>query len=657
MRPSLYLTAEPVPGLRSIEDIRRSTQTGYGKVLWDRLLEAAEIDWKAAPYVPSSDSPAREAQHAKYNNADFTICHAVGQRVLRAALIHLLTGDKRMKEDALRQLETLFDETQWPFWCDNAHFQFTHSQFSDSPVDLRTGMLASSLSIAYDWLHPFLSSTERESIVSGIGRRAIKPYLQSIRDPEPPFWYTARHNWTTCIVGGLGIAGMALGNDHPDSQTLIDVADPIMEKCLQEYGPEGEFNESIGYSGAVRLLVDYYHVRRYQSQNQDNRLGVWPFPEAVTWAIYFAKPPGITVTFGDCHVNAPVQANHVAAIASATQNPVLQDFYLNYGELDERLGNDVYQILCYEDTLQPKNPQEILPLGKAYHAYGKCISNRTSWNSLSTECVVCSKAGREDNHAHNDIGQVCIDGYGEPLIIDLGTPPGGYPAIKYWESNALHKFYNYSTLGHNILTINGREAGTTVEESGNITHSVFDKEKGALWDLDLTKAYQGVHSVRRSLIHLFPGTIVVLDQAELIEEEPVCLRWHTVRNCQPDTSGRFSFQGEKAGLSAQVISLTDNPVTTQAHQHEYKHPYNENRLGELYFQRRENFIEAAVSAKRIRFLTLFQIIPPDEEISQWEGSANTWSIQSGGNQSIITLSENSLVASQPETKRQLEINL
>ncbi|MBL4576478.1 MAG: heparinase II/III family protein [Opitutaceae bacterium] len=650
MHPSLYLTAEPVQGLRSIEDVRRSIQSGYGKKLWNRQLEAAEVDLKAEPYVPSSLSPSREIQHAKHNNADFTICHTVGQRVLRAALIHLLTGDKRMKEDALRQLECVFDDKQWPLWCDNAHLQF-----GDPPVDLRTGMLASSLSVAYDWLHPFLSQAERDSIVSGISRRAIEPYLERIQSSEQPWWYTALHNWTTCIVGGLGIAGMALGDDHPDSQALIDAADPMMKKCLKEYGPEGEFNESIGYSGAIRLLIDYYHVRRYQSQNKDNRLGVWPFPEAIYWAIYFAKPPGTAVTFGDGHINSPVQANHAAAIASAAQDPVLQDFYLNYGELDERTGNDVYQILCYEDTLHPKSPQGILPLGKVFHAYGKCISNRTSWDPISTECFVSSKAGREDNHAHNDIGQVCIDGYGEPLVIDLGTPPSGYPDMKYYD--VIHKFYNYSTLGHNILTIDGREAGTTVDQSGEIVRSVFEEENGALWNLDLTKAYTGVRSVRRSLIHLFPGTIAVLDQAELIKEEPVCLRWHTAGKCEPDASGRFSFRGEKAGLSAQIISLTDQAATFTSDQHEYKYPYNENRLGELYEQRRENYIEATVTTKKIRFLTLFQVIPPDEEISQWEGAKNAWSITSGGNQSQVTLSDNSLVVSQPKTKRQLEINL
>jgi hypothetical protein len=652
MRPSLYLTAELVPGLRSLEDVRRSTQIGYGKKLWSRQLEAAEADLKAAPFVPSSDSPAREEQHARHNNADFTVCHAVGQRVLRAALIHLLTEDKRMKEDALRQLEVLFDDTQWPLWCDNAHLGF-----GSPPVDLRTGMLASSLSLAYDWLHPFLSPAERESIVSGISRRAIKPYLQRIQDPELPFWYTARHNWTTCIVGGLGIAGLALGDDHPDSQTLIDTANPIMEKCLQEYGPEGEFNESIGYSGAIRLLVDYYHALRYQSQNKDNRLGAWPFPEAVYWAHYFAKPPGKTVTFGDGHINSPVKADHVAAIASATQDPILQDFYLNYGELDQTLGNSVYQILCYEDTLKPQKPQGILPLGKAYQSYGKCISNRTSWDPITTECMVCSKAGREDNHAHNDIGQVCIDGYGEPLIIDLGTPPGGYPAMKYWEGGALHKFYNFSSLSHNILTINGRESGTTVDQSGEIVRSVFDEENGALWVLDLTKAHSGVPSLRRSLIHLFPGTIAVLDQAELTKEEPVSLRWHTASKCEPDASGKFSFRGEKAGLSALVISLTDQTPTYQASQHEYNPPYNENRLGEPYYQRRENYIETTVSGPIIRILTLLQVIPPDEELSPWESENNKWSFTSSGNQTVVTLSENSLVVCQPNTKRKLEIHL
>ena len=45
--------------------------------------------------------------------------------------------------------------------------------------------------------------------------------------------------------------------------------------------------------------------------------------------------------------------------------------------------------------------------------------------------------------------------------------------------------------------------------------------------MDLTAAYDGVKSARRTVVHLLPGIAVVLDEGELDESEEISLRWHT----------------------------------------------------------------------------------------------------------------------------------
>jgi hypothetical protein len=442
--------------------------------------------------------------------------------------------------------------------------------------------------------------------------------------PGKPFWLTSRHNWTTCIVGGLGIAGMALGNDHPDSDRLIEIAQPVMDDCLRVYGPEGEFNESVGYAGAIQLLVNYYAALRYHAGEDHNQIAAWPIPEACRWVMHFTNPPGHIVPFGDAHRRTAVTVQYFAAVAAATRDPILQWFFATYHSGEQQLRHDVRAFLFYDATLQPQPPESYLPLGRAYHGYGQCISSRTDWNPATTACVVTSKAGREVNHAHYDNGQVCIDGHGEPLIVDLGSCL--YPTEDFYDR--LHKFYNYSGFGHNIPMIGGRELRLASDTQGRIVDSAFDNESGAWWILDTTPAYQDARSIIRLVIHFFPGIVAVLDRIELDSPESVTLRWHTVDRCTPDADGCFLVAADRAKLASRVRLIEGDQVTFRRGHHVYKAPYDRNRLGELQIQKNESFIETTTSGQTVCLLSLFSVIGPDEKSSPWqEAKSDGWTIE------------------------------
>lgn len=616
MRPHIFLTAEKVGQLRSVEEARDATRSGIGQELWQGILSRTDADLNCDPITPWSEFPEREPIHARHGNADWTVCFAAGQRILRAALINLLTGDERYRDLALRQITSLFDPKDWPMWCDDAH---VHQ--GSPPVDLRTGMFCHDLALAYDWLHASLTPEERAFIIDGIDRRGIQPYLERL--PGKPFWLNGTHNWTTCIVGGLGIAGMALGEDHPDSQDLIDLSLPIMQECLGAYGPEGEFNESVGYAGAIQLLVTYYTALRYQTGDQDNPLGEAPFPEACRWVMRFTNPPGHYVPFGDALLRMPVGATYFAAVAAANRDPLLQWFFTTHYEGEQKLRHDCRAFLFYDDTLQSTPPGPELPLGRAYHAYGKCISSRTDWNPESTACVVTGKAGREFNHAHSDIGQVVIDGHGEPLIVDIGSCP--YPSPELWDQR--EKFYNFSAISHNIPLIAGRNLLNTPKAQGKIVEAHFDRETGAYWHLDNTDAYEGASSVTRTVIHFFPGIVAVFDRIELTQMEAVTLRWHTVDRSSPAPDGTFLVQGERAKIAGRIFRPDGGDFSVRRGEHSYQAPYDRNRLGELQVQKHESFIETQARGTEVRLLSLFAVFGPDETPSKWSlGEAGSASI-------------------------------
>ena len=214
---------------------------------------------------------------------------------------------------------------------------------------------------------------------------------------QDPWWVHDLHNWMTTIVGGLAIAGMALGDAHPKSQYLIEYAWPLMEEFLKIYGPEGENNESVAYANATVRPVSFYSAQRYASGGGTQRMEEAPFPQTGRWLMYFTLPPGRVAAFGDARTDAKPWVKHLAAIAAASRDGILQSFYLNHATPDA----DPVELLWYDASLEPVDPQDNIPLGRAYHGHGGCVSSRTSWDAESTACVIYGKASREENHEHN----------------------------------------------------------------------------------------------------------------------------------------------------------------------------------------------------------------------------------------------------------------
>lgn len=557
---------------------------------------------------------------AEQRNPDFVICEAAGQRVLRAALVHLIDGDPAFKQVAMDQMKSLFDDKDWPQWLDQAHHRFGY------PAGLRTGMLARDVGLAYDWLYSSMTPAEQQFVLEGLDRKAIQPYLASLK--MDPWWIHDMNNWLTTIVGGLGIAGMAIQGDHPDAQTLVDKAVPLMTAYLDIYGPEGEFSESVAYANATQRPANFFGALRYASGGGENRLAASPFQDTCLWTMYLTLPPGRIAAFGDGHADAKPWIKHVAAVAAATGDQILQWFYLQHATASA----DPLELLWFDASLEPQNPQGILPLGRAFPAHGGCISSRTDWHQPSTPCVVYGKFGREQNHEHNDIGQLCIDGYGERLIIDPGSP-SGYPEDFFDENR--WRYYNASVRGHNVFMFGDREMRvpdrTRAQKEGRdlstyrgtLIDAAFDDTKGGYWKLDVTNAYDGAVSVHRTVVHLLPGIVAVLDEAELEASELISMRWHTIEQVAPDAEGRFTVMHGAARLTAMISRLDAGKMVLSGGHHRYEPPYDRERTGARLEQRHEPFIEALMEGSKCRLLTLFSV-SESTSTADWARQVDGW---------------------------------
>lgn len=498
-------------------------------------------------------------------------------------------------------------------------------------------MLAKDVGIVLNWLRPHLTSTEIDLFVRGLESRAIRPFQKAIADQA--WWLSVTNNWQTCIVGGVGIAAMALDGLHPEVEKLIGFGDPLMEAHLKDYGAEGEFNEGMGYAGAIGLIVDYYTARLGWSADRGNRLAAAPFPDMARWFIHMTVPPGHLLNFGDGHFNAPLKVDWMPAIAAAAQDGVLQDFSARFRSIQA----DPVQLLCLDTDLAPVPATGRLPLGRAYHEHGACISSRTSWDWDKTASVVGSKARREDNHEHNDPGQVVIEGEGRSLIVDWGTPDTTYPLGFFTENR--FRYFDANSFGHNILVFGGRDMESCYEmhpkftqgalhgkralhHQGRIIRAEFDDAWGGLWQIDTAPAWQGVKRNLRTVLHVHPGFVLVLDDAELETPESISLRWNTAQKPALLADGAFTLSLDDVGLAAQVVSLDGQALTHRLGNQGYTAPWNQDQFGGTLPERNCPYVESLLTSDRCRLLSLFAV-QPGNTVSAWTQNGNTLAGRSG----------------------------
>jgi hypothetical protein len=653
-RPYLLWRADPTGKLRTVAAVRASVERpGLAQQIWQAIQAECKKETNTDALTCRSLIPGRMPVMAQQNNPDYTICHAAGQRILRNALALQITGEVQYKQTALAQLEALFDESVWPDWIDQAHLRF------NLPADLRTGMLSQDCGIAYDWLYPFLNDKQRKWIVEGIDRRGIQPFLKSME--ADPWWSHDLNNWYTVIIGGVGIAGMALAGDHPKAAHLIDLSKEYMQRYLAIYGSDGSFNESVVYSSSTRYPVAYFNALYYHLNGASNPLSEPPFPETALWTLYATLPGARFAALGDGLPEIGDKLGFITAIAAANRDPIIQDLATRH----LTLSSDPYALLGYDPELPSESPEGNLPLGKVFPENSGLVFSRSSWDPQSPEMIVYGKARQAQNHGHNDLGQVCIDVGGVPMIIDT-TTPSIYPEDFFNENR--YRYYNASVTGHNVLKFGGREQRTPPANqgvkglidmepySGRYLETFFDDTLGGYWQIDLTPAYAGVERVRRTVVHLLPGYVAVLDEAILMEEEEISLRWHTVVPSMPDPNGNFLLSNAGHSLACHVSAIQGTVVSLAMNRHAYAAPYNRDRTGQLLEQRNEPFVELIQQTKQTRILSLFAS-QPSIQPANWTQSADTWSIQNSSGKATVTCRHNSLQIEDANTNRVLAVTL
>ena len=163
--------------------------------------------------------------------------------------------------------------------------------------------------------------------------------------------------------------------------------------------------------------------------------------------------------------------------------------------------------------------------------------------------------------------------------------------------------------------------------------------------------------MRRTVVHLTPGVVAVLDEAELEETKDISLRWHTADRAEPDESGSFVVETKGVHLSAAISELSGPNVEFARREHEYRPPFDRGRLGDRFEQRHESFVEAAVSGRRCRFLSLFAVFEPGQTPGSWRRSGDDWTIDAGEMRATVSVTETTLEVRDESDQRGWRVDL
>jgi len=653
MRPHLLVTAQKVEGLRSVEELRRLVKSGHGQVLWNEIRRRADADLGEEPlWVKPGDRWL------------FPLCDRTATRVMRHALAFVITGKEAYKDAALEQMETTFDTEKWPAqWREPG-------QAANLPAGLRLGQLCAALGLAYDWLYNGLTPEQRARVVTGINAQGIQPYLQAV---ERGNWQVnVLDNFCSCISGGVGIAAMALAGDLPDFGRVMFETKERMAACreyLSASGPEGEWPESVFYSGAYINFVRYFSVLHYRSSLTTGRpdehlLAVHPVPQFCRWLMYVTLPHGRMARFGNCgRWKRRIALSFMPAVAGATRDGVLQWYYLNnlFSREETRLGRHyAMELLGYDPTLKPVEADGHLPRGHAFAGTTMCASSRTDWNPVTTPCVVYGKAGAAyETHGHHDVGQVCIDGYGDLLIVDAA----GYHLGGRTPERDSYAYYQASS--HNVLTFDGKDMVEDVPISracykqptrrkspalrSKLLASAFDDERGGYWVWDTSDVYEDVRQVQRTVVHLNHGVVVVLDTADLPKPSDIALRWHTAGKSQPDSEGGFFVKGHDSGaqLACRVVRVDEGDLAlTQGNDGKFNTFIDAGQKHEA-----GPYVKAALHGAKCEILSLFCVFAPGTPSARWGASDDAWCIETPSGVVDVRVSDTELSVAYRDGRR------
>lgn len=525
--PRILVTADNLEEFRSYKDKYPDTAGKYYE-----SIKTQAVLHKDDPLIeepPLRTEFADPADEHTYISSLASISASLWKQVLEPAFVYLVEGDEEYGRLAVERLVSCF---KWdPKGStgmanqDQAHRRFCYDG-----------------GIAYDWLYPIMTESEREIVRNGIMARMedmLKYQTSLLKNPYDSHGYTCH--------GYLGIAALSIYGDVPEAEEWLKQSIYYQCAIVPTWGyQDGGWSQGTAYWSYDPPSVEGFLPFIFLAGISDT------YQQAITkneakWMLY-CWPPGSTLgSFGDDDSGYTLGPKVSLIDAAFTGEPIfkwLADQYGNPKTSYNAASWFSYVIPAYLDKIEKPEVPNNWQLGHEFSDLGWAAMSSSNTDKSRVRLLFKSSPFGSFNHSHADQNSFVLEAYGA----NLATSTGFYDS--YYSTH--HKNFTRKTYAKNCITadydvqVDGSLAADG-KLTGFLTQIDFDLAKG-----DATKAYGGaIGNFERTIVYIRPDLYVVVDDLKASEhkEKSTFQWWLNSRD------GKFEVYENKKGAKVTVNNV------------------------------------------------------------------------------------------------------
>ncbi len=440
----------------------------------------------------------------------------------RSSFVYLLTKDEKHLDVAKLAIERMLQFKKWDYFLEGGEHTIGLQRAPETTI---------AMCFAAEWLREALSAEtirEMETQIAEKGAPACYRTLYGMKHPDrvrgwgfdPDSDYKFRFDlsrWPIILnstnlkvipIAGLGLAGCALYDKHPQAPRWVELALQSARAFAPMFGNDGSYEEGVSYWGYTALhlilfLEVLYRKRGIDERHLINNAGT------VRYALQMSMPtvgkPNDAVNFGDA---STIGDTSVAAwVAREKRDSIAQYVVSAVGEIRSH-----YAIMWYDPTVAPQTPGPDLYDARFANDW---VVSRSGWDERSS--VVALRSGMPANHEHADRNSVIFKAYGERLLHDPFGAAYSY-TLPHWLLR--------QTEAHTAVLIDGKghqyhdgHEGTNASWAEARIIDYQPSPQHLVVTSDATEAYHlvnpAVDLVRRSMIFVKPNILLIFDRVRL----------------------------------------------------------------------------------------------------------------------------------------------
>jgi hypothetical protein len=479
----------------------------------------------------------------------------------RTSFAFAVGGDRAQGEVALLAAKKILEYPKWDYFLEAGEHVFGLQRAPEATI---------AMACAREWLAPILSKETAAEIERQIAEKGAPAcylslygmkYPDRVRgwgfDPEEdyPYKIVDLSRWPLILnatnlkaipIAGLGLAGCLLRGKHPQAERWIDMAVQSARAFSAMFGPDGCYDEGVGYWGYTALHMTLLAEVVQRTVGTDLR-SLINFPGTVRYGLQMAMPlpdrKEDCVNFGDAWTMGDVSV--AAWTARRLKDPLAQHVATSVGQMRNH-----YAAIWLDPGLPAKKPgNDLLDVRFS----NDIVVSRSGWGA--DDGLVALRSGGPANHEHADRNSVIFKAYGERLFHD--PYKAAYP---YTEPHWVLRL----TQSHTALLIDGK--GHQYHDGHEGTNASWAEAKiieyksartAMVVTSDATAAYKLVNEdvvqVHRTLVFLKPDILLIHDRVRLgTTELPVQIRFQVDNS---DEKGSVAAEGNTFDITRPRATL------------------------------------------------------------------------------------------------------